>query len=181
MNINAIVPAQRKFIPLWKWLPFEEKATISPRGASLCFKKLKISFRHVAAVQKIQTKQLLSLQAKDRLVHRRLPCNNSREITPPGRELCRILDHSSLLIQPPVPLLPLQDLQRRKNLRPFKYQFNSCGYTSSFYRGKRALYLGKLTNRVWPPFPRVNLTWCISMDTSKRTKESPMTLTEVNR
>ena len=23
----------------------------------------------------------------------------------------------------------------------------SCGYTSSFYHGKRALYLGKLTNR----------------------------------
>ena len=122
MNINAIVPAQRKFILLWKWLPFEEKAKISPRGASLCFMKSKISLRHVAAVQKIQTKQLLSLQAKDRLVHRRLPvlCNNSREITPPSRELCRILDHSSLLIQPPVPLLPLQDLQRQKNLGPFR-------------------------------------------------------------
>ena len=95
---------------------------ISPRGASLCFKKLKISLRHIAAVQKIQTKQLLSLQAKDRLVHRRLPvpCNNSREITPTGRELCRILDHSSLLIQPPVPLLSLQDLQWQKNLGPFR-------------------------------------------------------------
>lgn len=46
--------------------------------------------------------------------------DNSREITPPSRELCRILDHSSLLIQPPVPLLPLQDLQPRKNLGPFR-------------------------------------------------------------
>lgn len=94
----------------------------SPREVHLSSSRsLKISLRHVAAVQKIQTKQLLSLQAKDSLVHLlSLPCNNSREITPPSRELCRILDHSSLLIQPPVPLLPLQDLQWRKNLGPFR-------------------------------------------------------------
>ena len=94
----------------------------SPREVHLSSSRsLKISLRHVAAVQKIQTKQLLSLQAKDRLVHRLpVPCNNSREITPPSRELCRILDHSSLPIQPPVPLLPLQDLQWRKNLGPFR-------------------------------------------------------------
>ena len=42
MNINAIVPAQKKFIPLWKqWLPHEEKVTRSQRGASLCFKAQK--------------------------------------------------------------------------------------------------------------------------------------------
>ena len=39
----------------------------------------------------------------------------------------------------------------------------------------------KVTNRVWPTFPKVNLSRRISMDTSKRAKESPMKVTEVNR
>ena len=42
----------------------------------------------------------------------------------------------------------------------------NCGYPSSFC--KRTLYVGKLTKDVWPPFPKVNLPSCISIDTSKR-------------
>lgn len=42
----------------------------------------------------------------------------------------------------------------------------NCGYPSSFC--KRTLYIGKLTKHAWPPFPKVNLPSCISIDTSKR-------------
>ena len=43
-----------------------------------------------------------------------------KEVMPPIGEWCRIFDHSSLLIQQPVPLLPLQDLKRLKNPGSFK-------------------------------------------------------------
>ena len=55
----------------------------------------------------------------ERQLGHRVQCNNIREM-PPIREWCRIFDHSSLLIQPPVPLLPLQDLKRLKNPGSFK-------------------------------------------------------------
>lgn len=56
---------------------------------SLCCKKLKISLRHITAVRKMRTKQLLSRHAKDRVGHC-LQCNNIRE-TPPNGERCRLL------------------------------------------------------------------------------------------
>ena len=79
MNIYAIVSAQRKFIPLWKWL----KATRSrfSRGASHFLKKCRISSRNRKAARKVQKKQPFSLQAKDRLAHsclHSLQCNNTR-------------------------------------------------------------------------------------------------------
>ena len=66
------------------------------------------------------TDETAAFTSSERQAHCHLPRNNGMEITPPSRELCRILDHSLLLIQPPVPLLPLEDLQRLINLGPFR-------------------------------------------------------------
>ena len=55
----------------------------------------------------------------------------------------------------------------------------SCGHTRPIYHGKKAFYRGKTLIRVWPLVPEVNLPWTISMDTSTKTKEFPMTDTEV--
>lgn len=76
--INVNVPVQRKFIS----------------------QEVQNLIEAQKAVWKIKKKQLLSLQAKDRLIHRylhSLQCNNSWEIMPPSREWCRILEHSCSL------------------------------------------------------------------------------------
>ena len=80
-------------------------------------------------------------------------------------------DHTCFSCQNPLPW-SIKRIDGRLSIR--------CGHTSDFTHGQISVAHGEAIFGVWPISRRWNYLGEISMDTSKRTKELPMTVPEVS-